>query len=174
MAIKVKAVERNISFNKNQEEYGFVMLPELYNRLTEEKVLAEASAHSGISVAIIKAACAAVADVALAWIPEGHSVSIPGLGTMRFSLSSKAVSNVEDVGTKLITSKKIIFSPCSDIKSGLEKTSINITCYDRNGNVIKNVNGGDSEVDTDPDPDNSGNTDTGGGNNNSGGGGFEG
>lgn len=160
MAMKVKAVERNISFDKNSEEYGYVMLPELYNRLSEDKVVAEASAHSGISQSIIKAACAAVADVVLAWVPEGHSVSIPSFGTMRFSLNSKSVTSVADVGTDLITSRKIIYTPSVDIKTGLERTSINITCIDRNGKVVKKVTT-DGSVD-DPtdgnDPGNSGGT----------------
>ena len=160
MAMKVKAVERNISFDKNAEEYGYVMMPELYNRLSEDKVVAEASAHSGISQSIIKAACAAVADVVLAWVPEGHSVSIPSFGTMRFSLSSKSVASVADVGTDLITSRKIIYTPSVGIKTGLERTAINITCIDRNGKVVKKVTT-DGSVD-DPtdgnDPGNSGGT----------------
>ena len=165
MAIRVKAVERNVSFNKDEEDYRFVMLPELYNRITEDKVLAEASAHSGISIALLKASCSAISDVLLAWITEGHSVAIPNIGSMRFSINSKSVNNVEDVGTDLISSKKIIFTPSVDIKNELKRTSINITCFDRNGKQISNISG--SNPDDDDDNDGGSGSDSG---NNSGGG----
>lgn len=151
MAIKVKAVERNISFDKNNEEYSYVMMPDLYNRLSEDKVVAEASAHSGISQSIIRAACAAIADVVLTWVPEGHSVTLPSLGTMRFSLNSKSVANVGNVDTDLITSRKIIYTPSVEIKAGLEHTSINITCIDRYGKVVKKVTTDGNTTDTDDD-----------------------
>ena len=180
MAIKVKAVERNISFDKNSEEYGYVMMPELYNRLNEDKVVAEASAHSGISQSLIRASCAAIADVVLAWVPEGHSVSIPYFGTMRFSLNSKSVSSVAEVGTDLITSRKIIYTPSVEIKSGLEQTSVNITCYDRTGKVVKKITSdgtldyGDDDGNTSTDPDNNGNPDNQGGGGTEGGGDLQG
>ena len=139
MSVKIKAVERNISFSKDSVEYGYVLSTEMYNRLSDEKVIAEASAHSGISQAILKASCAAVADVLMSWISEGHSVSIPYLGTMRFGLNSKSVSNVAEVGTDLITARKVIFSPSTEIKDALANTSFSITCYDRNGKVVKRV-----------------------------------
>lgn len=176
MSVKIKAVERNISFSKDNVEYGYVLSTEMYNRLSDEKVIAEASAHSGISQAILKASCAAVADVLMSWISEGHSVSIPYLGTMRFGLNSKAVSTVGEVGTDLITSRKVVFTPSGEIKDALANTSFSITCYDRNGKVVKRVNAGGNGVDTDDegneavDPDGP-NNDNGG---TSGGGGFAG
>ena len=39
----------------------------------------------------------AAGEVIKAWATEGHSVALPGLGTMRFGLRSKAVEKVEDV-----------------------------------------------------------------------------
>ena len=49
-----------------------------------------------------------------AWATEGHSVALPGLGTMRFGLRSKSVEDVNKVKTNLITSRRIIFTPDSD------------------------------------------------------------
>lgn len=37
MAIKVRAIERNVSFDKESEKWMYVMQPELYNRLTQVK-----------------------------------------------------------------------------------------------------------------------------------------
>ena len=61
-----------------------------------------------------------------AWATEGHSVALPGLGTMRFGLRSKAVEKVEDVKTGLIESRRIIFTPDVDLKDELKNTAIQI------------------------------------------------
>ena len=75
----------------------------------------------------------AAGEVIKAWATEGHSVALPGLGTMRFGLRSKAVEKVEDVKTGLIESRRIIFTPDVDLKDELKNTAIQITCYDRDG-----------------------------------------
>ena len=46
---------------------------------------------------------------------------------MRLGLQAAAVSKVEDVGTGLITTRKVIFTPSTTIKQELKDTSINIT-----------------------------------------------
>ena len=75
---------------------------------------------------------------------QGHSVPVPGLGTMRFSVNAKSVSDVNMVASSLITTRKIIFTPSVDVKKALKEAAISITCYDRDGNVVKRVNSGDS------------------------------
>jgi hypothetical protein len=52
---------------------------------------------------VSKAAWDAAGEVIRTWATEGHSIPIPGLGTMRFGVRSKAVENLEDVKTSLIT-----------------------------------------------------------------------
>ena len=89
-----------------------------------------------------------------AWATEGHSVAIPGLGSMRFGLRSISVADVNKVGSDLITSRRVIFTPNSTIKQELANTPVNITCYDRNGNLVKRVTSSDEpsvEEPTDPD-----------------------
>jgi len=102
-------------------------------------VLAEAAMRSGISQGTINAAWAAIGEVIKAWATEGHSVAVPGLGTMRFGVRATSVADVGEVSSSLITSRRVIFTPSTDIKDELANTSINITCYDRDGNVIKQV-----------------------------------
>ena len=107
-------------------------------------MFAEASTHSGISAGVIKAAWDAAGEVIRTWATEGHSVPLPGLGTMRFGVRSKAVENLEDVKTNLISVRRIIFTPNTDVKDELKNTSIQITCLDEDGNVLKRVTSGDS------------------------------
>lgn len=156
MAIKIKAVERNVSFVKGEEKWAYVLQAELYNTLSQAKVVQEAAIRSGISKGAINAAWEAIGEVIRAWATEGHSVAIPGLGSMRFGLRSNAVADVNQVGTDLITSRRVIFTPNASIKQELAKTSVNITCYDRNGNVVKRVTSSDEgQVEpTEPEPEN--------------------
>ena len=156
MAIKIKAVERNVSFVKGTEQWAYVLQAELYNTLPQAKVVQEAAIRSGIAKGSINAAWEAIGEVIRAWATEGHSVAIPGLGSMRFGLRSNAVADVNQVGTDLITSRRVIFTPNASIKQELAKTSVNITCYDRNGHVAKRVTSSDEgQVEpTEPEPEN--------------------
>lgn len=154
MAIKVKAVERNVSFQKGVEKWAYVLQADLYNKLPQSKVIDEASLRSGISRGAINAAWGAIGSVIRAWATEGHSVAIPGLGSLRFGLRSASVANVNKVGTDLITNRRIIFMANSEIKEELAKTSINITCYNRNGEIVKRVTSTDDNNIEDPEDDN--------------------
>ena len=150
MALRVIAQRRVLKIGKNPGAKKFVMRPELYTSLTEKKVFAEAATHSGISAGVIKAAWDAAGEVIRTWATEGHSVPMPGLGTMRFGVRSKAVENLEDVKTGLITTRRIVFTPSVDVKDELKNTSIQITCLDEDGNVLKRVTSGDSGDIEDP------------------------
>ena len=150
MSIKVKAVERNVSFDKNVEKWAYVMQAELYSKLSQSKVIQKAAMRSGISKGSINAAWDAIGEVIKAWATEGHSVAIPGLGSMRFGLRATSVSDVNRVGSGLITSRRVIFTPNVDIKEELARTSVSITCYDRNGNIVKRITSTDEGNVEDP------------------------
>ena len=172
MAIKVNARETELKIGKNPGYY-YVMTPDLYIALKTQKVIREAALRSGVSQGVMQACWDAAGEVIKAWATEGHSVAIPGLGTMRFALRSKAVANVEDVKANLIKSRRIVFTPSVDLKTELANTSVQITCYDRNGNIVKRVTSDAGEVE-DGEDEGGENTNEGGentgGNNNGGGG----
>ena len=149
MAIKVIAQRREVKIGKNPG-MKFVMRPDLYVPITEKKVFQEAATHSGISAGVIKAAWDAAGEVIRTWATEGHSIPLPGLGTMRFGVRSKAVEKLEDVKANLISVRRIIFTPNVDVKEELQNTSIQITCLDEDGNVLKRVTSGDSGEIEDP------------------------
>ena len=156
MALKVKAVERLLKFSNKPEDpgvYRFVMKPEMYSSLTQTKVIKEAALRSGVSQGVMKACWDAAGEVIKAWATEGHSVALPGLGSMRFGLRSKAVENVNDVKAGLITSRRIIFTPSVDLKDELASTAIQITCIDRTGKEVKRVTSTSGEVE-DPEEEN--------------------
>ena len=153
MALKVKAVERLLKFDKNDPgSYRYVLKPELYTSLDQKKVIREAALRSGVSQGVMKACWDAAGEVIKAWATEGHAVALPGLGSMRFGLRSKSVEKVEDVKTGLITSRRIIFTPSVDLKDELKNTAIQITCIDRNGKEVKRVTSTDPGTIEDNDP----------------------
>ncbi len=126
------AVERLLKFDKESAgKYRYVMKPEMYSTLSQAKVIKEAALRSGMSQGVMKACWDAAGEVIKAWATEGHSVALPGLGNMRFGLRSKAVENV------------------------LANTSIQITCYDKDGNIVRRVTSTSGEVE-DPENENQG------------------
>ena len=139
MSLKVKAKEREFTIGKYAGTYRYVMLPEIYSTLAQEKVIKEAALRSGVSQGVMQACWDAAGEVIKAWATEGHSVALPGLGTMRFGLSAKSVADVNDVKASLIKTRRIIFTPNTDLKQELKDTSVVIACYDRDGNEVKRV-----------------------------------
>ena len=169
MALKVKAVERLLKFDKESAgKYRYVMKPEMYSSLTQAKVIREAALRSGVSQGVMKACWDAAGEVIKAWATEGHSVALPGLGSMRFGLRSKAVENVNDVKTSLISSRRIIFTPSVDLKDELANTAIQISCIDRNGKEVKRVTSTDEGNVEDPEQENGTTNPTNGDDNNGG------
>ena len=186
MTMKVKAIEKKLKFTKDPNDpgvYRYVMQPEQYSSLTQKKVIKEAALRSGVSQGVMQACWDAAGEVIKAWATEGHSVALPGLGTMRFGLRSKSVADVNDVKSSLITTRRIIFTPDVDLKEELKNTAIQITCFDRDGKEVKRVTSDDDGTiednentngGTSPSPsqggENNGGGSTGGGDNNGGGG----
>ena len=151
MALKVKAQEKLQKIGTHAGKYRYIMMPELYSNLSQDKVIKEAALRSGVSKGIMQACWDAAGEVIKAWATEGHSVAMPGLGTMRFGLRAKSVEKVDEVKAGLITSRRIIFTPNSNLKDELASTTVQITCYDRTGKEVKRVTSTSGEVE---DPEN--------------------
>ena len=130
-------------FKDGPEVYRYVMVPDLYSTLDQDKVIKEAAIRSGVSEGVMQACWKGAGEVFKAWATEGHSVALPGLGNMRFGLSAKAVEDVNDVKTSLIRTRRIVFTPTVALKEELASTAIQITCYDRNGDIVKRVTSAD-------------------------------
>ncbi len=150
MPLKVKAKEQYQNVGKYADTYRYVMMPELYTALSQDKVIKEAALRSGVSRGVMQACWDAAGEVIKAWATEGHSVALPGLGTMRFGLRAKSVDDVNKVKAGLISSRRIIFTPDVALKEELAKTAVQITCYDRNGEEVKRVTSTDDGTVEDP------------------------
>ena len=131
-------------------KYRYVMMPEIYTSLSQDKVITEAALRSGVSKGIMQACWDAAGEVIKAWATEGHSVALPGLGTMRFGLRAKSVATADEVKAGLISTRRIVFTPTVDLKDELANTAIQITCYDRSGKEVKRVTSSDPGTIEDP------------------------
>ena len=131
MSMKVKAKEQLQKVGTYAGKYRYVMMPELYTALTQDKVIKEAALRSGVSRGVMQA-------------------------------RAKSVESVNDVKANLITSRRIIFTPDTDLKEELAKTDIQITCFDRDGKEVKRVTSTSGEVE-DPDNGDGENPENGGG-----------
>ena len=164
MALKIKAREKKLKFSQDGPEvWRYVMQPDLYSTLDAEKVIKEAAIRSGVSEGVMQACWKGAGEVIKAWATEGHSVALPGLGNMRFGLSAKAVADVNDVKSSLIRTRRIVFTPTVALKDELANTAIQITCYDRNGEIVKRVTSADSGTVEEPEGDTTGDENTTGG-----------
>ena len=153
MTMKVKAIEKKLKFSKDPNDpgvYRYVMSPEQYSSLNQKKVIKEAALRSGVSQGVMQACWDAAGEVIKAWATEGHSVALPGLGTMRFGLRAKSVEKLEDVKSSLISTRRIIFTPDVDLKDELKATAVQITCFDRTGKEVKRVTSDDDGTVEDP------------------------
>ena len=161
--INIKAQQTLVKFNKQDAgTLRYVMRPEKYSQLAESKVIAEAAVRSGIAKGALKGAWDAIGEVIKAWVTEGHSVAIPGLGTLRFGMNAQAVEDVNDVAKGLIRTRKVVFTPSVDIKSELKATKIAITCYDKDGNLVKRVTStDDGDIEDEENTNNSNGTNSG-------------
>lgn len=143
--INIKANLTTLNIGPQAGKDRFVMQAMSYSTLSEAKVISEAAARTNMSKQLIRACWESCAEIIKAWATEGHSIPIPGLGHMRFGIRATSVEKVEDVKTGLITSRRVIFVPSVEIKDELAKTSISITCYDKDGKKIKTVTSTDKD-----------------------------
>ena len=144
MALKVKAQEKLQKIGTYAGKYRYIMMPELYTSLSQDKVIKEAALRSGVSKGIMQACWDAA---------------------MRFGLRAKSVEKVDEVKAGLITSRRIIFTPAVELKDELSGTAIQITCYDRDGKEVKRVTSTDSGDIEDPESGNQNGGGNGGGGN---------
>ena len=73
---------------------------------------------------------------------------------MRFGVRSTAVEELEKVRANLITSRRIVFTPSVEVKEELQNTSIQITCLDEDGTILKRITSADDGEVEDPEGDN--------------------
>ena len=135
MAIKTKLVE-------NADGAWHEEICATYH-LNQRHVAKEAALRSGINTSTINACMDAVCEVLKAWMVEGHTVEIPCFGTFEISTLPNVTENntpLAKVEKNYISNKQLLFTPSYDLANEVDNTKTEITCIDKNGNIVKRLN----------------------------------
>lgn len=99
-----------------------------YSQIHGDELIRHAAEDSGVSRANCKAAVEAYFLQVKELLLNGHSITLMGLGTFRFGIRAKAVEKKDDVDLgKIIKGRKIIFTPCSELKSEMKQVKFSNT-----------------------------------------------
>lgn len=135
MAIRVRGLRRKL--NVGNKNYAYTLYPDNYGMLDKSKMIEEAALRSGMSKGVMQACWDAAGEVIKAWITEGHSVPIPGLGSMRIGLRARSAAELKDVNTELILRRRILFTPSIEIKRKINEMGVYISeVRDENGVLV--------------------------------------
>ena len=135
MAIRVRGLRRKL--NVGNKNYAYTLYPDNYGMLNKSKMIEEAALRSGMSKGVMQACWDAAGEVIKAWITEGHSVPIPGLGSMRIDLRARSAAELKDVNTELILRRRILFTPSIEIKRKINEMGVYISeVRDENGVLV--------------------------------------
>lgn len=107
-----------------QEKNAYVSRHRIFSKIPSAEVVQHASRASGIPEAIMGASFVAIATQIEELLLNGHSIELSGLGTMRMSVSCKAVENYDDVSSTNVHTRRILFTPCVALKSKMNMVNI--------------------------------------------------
>ena len=147
--------------NVGNKNYAYTLYPDNYGMLNKSKMIEEAALRSGMSKGVMQACWDAAGEVIKAWITEGHSVPIPGLGSMRIGLRARSAAELKDVNTELILRRRILFTPSIEIKRKINEMGVYISeVRDENGVLVYPLPNKPSGGNPDNNPSGGGNTQT--------------
>ena len=111
-----------------------------------EKIIDYAAETYSISCVMLRASWEAIGQVVSTWALEGHIVEIPDLGNIRAEVlpygqaqaeRAKAQKEAKDVSVDDVFRRKLLLTPTKAIKDQLNATTLDITCYDKEGREVK-------------------------------------
>ena len=113
---KVPIVEKNM----------FITRPIRYSTIGIEEISDYVASDSTLPRAYVAAVAEGIFKQIEEMLLNGHSIKLPNLGTLRFSLSAKARKTVEEAGATAVYRRRIIFTPSVHLKEAIRSTSLNV------------------------------------------------
>ena len=135
--LNIKSTQQVIKVGERKGEEMFVMKVEHYNTMDAEKIINYAAETYCIPRGMLRASWEAIGQVVGTWALEGHIVEIPGLGNIRAEVRAKAQKEAKDVSVDDVFRRKLLLTPTKAIKDQLNATTLDITCYDKEGREVK-------------------------------------
>lgn len=120
---KYRLIERKVTpFGNSKEIQKFYATPVTDRALDVRQFAKLATTDASLAPGEMLSALELFGQTALQQLLQGHSVEIPGIGTLRISFSSEGVDNPEDFKARTMISKpRIIFRPKPDVKNAIEE-----------------------------------------------------
>ena len=107
-----------------QEKNAYVSRVRIFSKIPTNELVEHASRASGIPAPIMSASFSAIATQVEELLMNGHSIQLGNLGTMRMSVSCKAVENYDDISSANVHTRRIILTPSPALKSKLNMVNI--------------------------------------------------
>ena len=122
MAMKYKLTQRANPQNR-QASGKWYASPVNDGRISKKDISADIVTLSSLARGDVSNVIDSLVDTVPKYLLMGKSVNLGDLGTFRLSFTSKGVDTPETSNTNMISGVKVIFTPSSELKSLLKKTS---------------------------------------------------
>ena len=118
-----KLIQRKLKeLGKDETTKKFYAIPVTERPLTVPQFAKIATTDSALSPGEMLAALELFGQTALQQLLQGHSVEVPGIGSLRISFSSKGVDNPDDFKPRtMISNPRIIFRPKPEVKNAIKE-----------------------------------------------------
>lgn len=113
----IKSNLQHVAFKRKD---AFVSRAVCYSNISADEFLNRLSSNSGINKGILYASCYEIAKTLKTFLFQGHSVTVPGIGTFRFAVKAKAADSEFDAGASKVYRKSIHFLPDKNFKKELK------------------------------------------------------
>lgn len=122
--VRFKVEER--FYRNNAGKLGLKYITRLLqsDKISEDEIITKLSTATNISESKIQYIFLALKDELLKAIMDGRPVDVPFLGRFKLSMKSKATTNQQEAGLKMIEKLGVNFFPNKNLTSKIDKQNI--------------------------------------------------
>ena len=107
----------------NNAESKFYAAPAYMEELTVRDLAKDISDACTLNVTDVEAVLTSLVRKLPMYLKSGFKIQLGSFGRVKLSFSSKGFEKAEDVDASSITSKRILFTPSSELKGEIEQAS---------------------------------------------------
>ena len=119
--MKYRIVKRINPLNKTEEKY--YAASQYMEELTVLDLAKDISDACTLNVTDVEAVLTSLVRKLPLYLKNGFKIQLGNFGRVKLSFSSKGYESPENVDASSITSKRILFTPSSELKNEIEKAS---------------------------------------------------
>ena len=108
---------------QNNEESKFYAAPQYMEELTVMDLAKDISDACTLNVTDVEAVLTSLVRKLPMYLKNGFKIQLGNFGHVKLSFSSKGFAKAEDVDASSITSKRILFTPSTELKNEIESAS---------------------------------------------------